>query len=140
MSVLKSKRQESKLQVLVKARELATYTTQIIGNEKSFPKRSRWIIAQKIADEAVEIYTCCRRANSVSVEMDSDYVFRHDQQTKAFSHCEALLSLIEIAYGLYNIESRRIEHWTGLVIETEKLLGKWKLNDKRRYGCGSAEN
>lgn len=140
MSVIKSKRQEGKLQVLIKARELATYTTHILGNEKAFPKRSRWIIAQQIADETINIYKYCRRANAVSVETDSDYAYRHEQQVKAYSCCESLLSLIEIAYNLYNIESHRIEYWTGLVLETEKLLGKWKLSDKHRYNNESADN
>ena len=40
MSVIKSKRQDGKLQVLIKARELATYTTHILGNEKVFPERA----------------------------------------------------------------------------------------------------
>ena len=133
MSVLKNKRQPGKLQVVVKAREVAVYTTQILNNEKCFPKRSRWIIAQSIADEAVGILACCRRANAVSVMYDTDYKYGRQQQIQAYSMCEALLTKIEIAHGLYGIETRRVECWVGLIVETETLLRKWILSDEKRY-------
>ena len=63
LSVIKSKRQEGKLQVLTKARELCAYTVMVCKNEKNFPKRDRWILTQPIVGEALAIMSCIRRAN-----------------------------------------------------------------------------
>lgn len=133
MSVIKAKRQEGKLSVLVKAREMCVYTITICKNEKNFPKRNRWILTQPIVSEALEIMSCIRRANAVNVETKEDYIYRRQQQIEAYSRCEAMLTLIEIAYKVLSIDSERIEHWTGLVVETESLLQRWKRSDKERY-------
>lgn len=133
MSVIKTKRQEGKLSVLVKAREMCVYTVTICKNEKNFPKRNRWILTQPIVSEALEIMSCIRRANAVNVETKEDYIYRRQQQIEAYSRCEAMLTLIEIAYKVLSIDSERIEYWTGLVVETESLLQRWKRSDKERY-------
>lgn len=54
------------------------------------------------------------------------------QEGKAYSHAEAMLTLMDIAYVSLGIESHRIEHWTGLVLEVEKLVQKWRRSDKAR--------
>ena len=53
MSVVQSKRGQGELEVLTKARELATYTIKICTNEKSFPKRYGWCITNKIVENAI---------------------------------------------------------------------------------------
>lgn len=133
MSVLKAKRTESKLMVIVKARELCTYTIKICKNEKHFPKRDRWILTQPIVSEALTIFRNTRKANAVNVETADDYLYRRRQQVEAYSCCESLLSLIELAYTTLGLESERVEYWTGLVLEVETLLAKWKSRDKERY-------
>lgn len=133
MSVIKAKRQEGKLSVLVKAREMCVYTITICKNEKNFPKRNRWILTQPIVSEALAIMSCIRRANAVNVETKEDYIYRRQQQIEAYSRCEAMLTLMEIAYKVLSIDSERVEHWTGLVVETESLLQRWKRSDKERY-------
>lgn len=133
MSVIKAKRQEGKLSVLVKAREMCVYTITICKNEKNFPKRDRWILTQPIVSEALAIMSCIRRANAVNVETKEDYIYRRQQQIEAYSRCEAMLTLMEIAYKVLSIDSERVEHWTGLVVETESLLQRWKRSDKERY-------
>lgn len=133
MSVIKAKRQEGKLSVLVKAREMCVYTITICKNEKNFPKRDRWILTQPIVSEVLAIMSCIRRANAVNVETKEDYIYRRQQQIEAYSRCEAMLTLMEIAYKVLSIDSERIEYWTGLVVETESLLQRWKRSDKERY-------
>jgi hypothetical protein len=134
LSVIKAKRQEGKLTILTKAREMCAYTIQICKNEKNFPKRDRWLLTQPIVNEALGIMTCIRRANAVRVEIREDYLYRRSEQIKAYSHAEAMLTLMDIAYVSLGIESRRIEHWTGLVLEVEKLVQKWYRSDRARYG------
>ncbi len=131
--MIKAKRQEGKLMVLVKAREMCSYTLTICKNEKNFPKRDRWILTQPIVSEALSVMTCLRRSNAVRVETQLDYDYRRNQQVMAFGHAEALLTLIELAFVTLSLECDRVEHWTGLILETETLIQKWRRSDKERY-------
>lgn len=132
MSVVKSKQTEGKLLVVTKARELAAYTIKICSNEKNFPKRYRWCITAKIVDVSSNV----NAANSIYVNDDNkkDYQLRRQYQTKALAETYALLSMIDIAYSVFSIESKRIEYWTRLVNEVQVLLRNWRKSDYDRYG------
>lgn len=134
MSVLVNQRGEQKLEVVTKAIALADYTIQICKNEKNFPKRDRWILTSKITNLSLDIVTGVRKANDVRVTSREDYIFRRQLQVEAAGNCEALLTLIDIAYRNLGLESRRVEYWTGLIIELEKLISKWRKSDRERYG------
>lgn len=133
MSVIKAKRSEGKLQVLIQANNLCVYTVQICKNEKYFPKRDRWIMTQHIVHEALDVLCCIKRANAVNVATWEDYKYRRAQQVEAYSHAEALLILLDVAYITLCIESQRIEFWTGQIISVENLLKKWRESDRKRY-------
>ena len=133
MSVIKAKRSEGKLEVLTQANNLAAYTVQICKNEKYFPKRDRWIMTQHIVHEALDVLCCVKRANAVNVVTMEDYISRRAQQVEAFSHAEALLTLLDVAYITLSIENDRIEFWTGMIVSVENLLKKWRESDRRRY-------
>lgn len=136
MSVVKSKQTEGKLLVVTKARELAAYTIKICSNEKNFPKRYRWYITAKIVDCAIDVSSNVNAANSIYVNDDNkkDYQLRRQYQTKALAETYALLSMIDIAYSVFSIESKRIEYWTRLVNEVQVLLRNWRKSDYDRYG------
>lgn len=133
MSVIKAKPSEGKLQVLIQANNLCVYTVQICKNEKYFPKRDRWIMTQHIVHEALDVLCCIKRANAVNVATWEDYKYRRAQQVEAYSHAEALLTLLDVAYITLCIESQRIEFWTGQIISVENLLKKWRESDRKRY-------
>ena len=134
MAVVKSKRGESELEVINKSRELAIYTTRICTNEKSFPKRYRWCVTNEIVKSAIVINSNINRANEVFVKDDADYILRKEYQNKAISEIGAMLSNMDIAYGLFGVESKRIQHWTGLIIDVQNLLRNWKKSDAKRFG------
>lgn len=137
MSVRKGDRTQGKLQVLKYVRDLCVYTLKLCKNEKVFPKAQRWLMTSKIANEAVDAFTCIRRANSVRVTegitAEDDFRFRRAQQISAQSHIDALLGLIDIAYELNGIESRRIEYWTNLAVKADRLLRSWMRSDKEKF-------
>lgn len=133
MSVPVGKREEGKLQVLLEAQQLASYTLHICKNEKVFPKSYRWLLTQKIVNEALDVMSCVRRANAVRVESRQDYLYRHQQQVEAHAHIEALLGLIDLAYAALSIDGKRIEYWTGLAISADNTLRKWTSAYKTRY-------
>lgn len=133
MSVVVGKRSQGKLRVLNDASDVVRYTLSSVKNEKVFPKSYRWLLSQKIADEAVDAYALIRRANAVNVKNAKDYEYRRNQQLRAYAHLEALLGLIDIAFNVLNIEARRVEFWTGLILQTENSLKNWARSDKTRY-------
>ena len=133
MSVPKSKRGEPKLAVITKANELATHTIRICSNEKNFPKHYRWCITNKIVDAVLEINNNANMANSVFVSDNSDFLLRKQYQTKALVATYSLLSMMDIAYRTFGIESGKMEYWTGLVIEVQAMIRKWRNSDIERY-------
>ena len=134
MSVVKSKRGVGKMLVVTRSNELAVYTIRICSNEKSFPKRYRWCITNKLVEAALSINNCIVAANSVYVADGDDYAYnlRRQYQTKALAETYALLSMIDIAYRTFGIESDRVEFWTRLVHEVQALLRNWRKSDNNR--------
>lgn len=133
MSVPVGKRSKSKLEVHVKAIDLARYTLQICSNEKYFPKRDRWIVTNKIVDLAVNIVRDIAMANNIRVSVKSDFELRRKLQTSALTDTYGLLTLIDLAYYKYQMRNKRVQHWTGLVIELQGLIRPWRNSDLQRY-------
>lgn len=133
MSVVKSKRGEGTLLVVTKANELAVYTIHICSNENSFPKRYRWCITSKIVDAAMDTNNTINMANSVYVKSCADLELRKNYQTRALAATYALLSMIDIAYRTFGIETARVKYWTSLVVEVQRLLRSWRKSDAERY-------
>ena len=133
MSVVSSKRGMGRLTVFTKANELAAFTIRICSNEKNFPKHYRWCVTAKIVDAALDINNYITMANSVFVQSENDVALRHQFQQKAIASSYALLSMIDIAYRTFGIDSAKIDHWTGMILEVQNLLRNWKKSDKDRY-------
>lgn len=134
MSVPKSKRGHSDLEVATKANELATHTIHICSNEKYFPKRYRWCITSKLVDAAVDINRYIIMANSIYVGDDVEsWKLRKHYQTVALASTYSLLSMMDIAYRTFGIEGSKMDYWTGLVLNVQNLLRNWKKSDERRY-------
>ncbi|MBQ8965877.1 four helix bundle protein [Ruminococcus sp.] len=133
MSVVKSKRGEGKLLVITRANELAAYTIKICSNEKNFPKRYRWCISNKLVEAALSINNNIVAANSVYVADNDEqaYNLRRQYQTKALAETYALLSMIDIAYRTFGIESGRVEFWTHLAKEVQALLRNWRKSESK---------
>ncbi len=133
MSVVKSKRSEGQLSVIVKANKLASYTIHVCSNEKHFPKHYRWCVTSKIVEAALDINNNITMANAVFVIDKNDFDLRKKFQTKAIAASYALLSMMDIAYNAFGIDSTTMEYWTGLVLEVQNYLRNWKKSDAERY-------
>lgn len=133
MSVRTGDRGEGKLQVLNVARELKKYSLDRVRSEKEFPRSTRWLFANPIAQFARGACACIRYANSINVTMTDEYVERRIAQDKAYGYLETLLDLIEDAYLAGYISGERADTWTGHVYKTETLLRGWMKSDRERY-------
>ncbi len=135
MSVVSGKRGTGDLKVVTKANELVDYTLQICTNEKNFPKRYRWCVTNRLIDVTNEICDLIIHANAVYVRPEDDSLSRRiSYQTRALELTEVLLNQIQRAYKRFSLESRRVEYWTGLIEEIQRLLRGWRKADKERYG------
>lgn len=133
MSVPSSLRGEGQLVVITKTNALAEHTIKVCSNEKLFPKRYRWCITADIVKAAVDISGYTEMANSVFVNDASDYALRNQYQTKALATTYSLLNKIKLAYTVFGLESSKVEYWTGLILEVQNLLRKWRKSDNERY-------
>lgn len=135
MSVVASKRGEGQLLVVTKANELLEYTIRVCSNEKNFPKRYRWCLTNKLIDATEEMTSLIIRANAVYVRKDDIESInrRLTYQNEAIELTYVLLNQINIAYKIFGIKSSKIEHWTRLIMEIQRLLRNWHKNDKTRY-------
>ena len=133
MSVVKGKRTEGKLEVLVALRNLCVHTINVCKREKNFPKRDRWILANPIVKHAVDAYSYARKANSIMVKTEDDFVRRRGYQVECHASLEALQSLLEIAYIESNMDGQSVDFWIGLVMDCEKKLAGWRTSDRKRY-------
>jgi hypothetical protein len=133
MSVVKSKQSEGKLVVITKARDLAEYTLKICANENTFPKRYRWCLTSKIVESAMNINNGVNMANSVFVRDDTDYILRKRYQTQALAETYALLSMVDIAYRTYSLETARVEHWTRLIYDVQNLIRNWRKAEIEKH-------
>ena len=73
-------------------------------------------------------------ANSVYVrEGDGSLLRRQTHQLEALELTNVLLRNIDRAYRRLGIDSGRIEYWTGMIKELQKLIRGWYRKDKERY-------
>ena len=70
MAVLKNKRKEGQLKVITLGDELTVYTLRMLCNENIFPKKSRWLLAGKIADLMNEFHQNLHVGNDIFVATD----------------------------------------------------------------------
>ena len=65
--------------------------------------------------------------------MKPDYEERRKFQTIALSHTYSMLSMIDMAYTTFGIETDGVKYWTSLVVEVQGLLRNWRKSDADRY-------
>lgn len=130
MSVVKSKRSESSLEFIYKARELQRYTIQKCIH---FPKRYTFYLAQPIVDMATHIHECVKKANSIFPTNAHEAQTRIDYLLEAHATLQAFVSQIEVSNEIFGFEPNVMDYWMGLV-DTEIRLVKGVLKkDRERF-------
>lgn len=130
MSVVKSERSESELQFLYTARELQIYSIKKCVN---FPKRYTFYISQPIANIATRIHENVKLGNSIYPMNQHEAQMRIDYFLKAKAELNNMVSQIEVAEGLFDIEQGVIKHWMELVGTEIKLVTAVIKSDRARY-------
>lgn len=130
MSVLRSERDVSGLQFLNTARELQIYSIKKCVN---FPKRYTFYVSQPIANIATRIHQYVKLGNSIYPTNAHEAQLRLDYFLKAKAEVNNLVSQIEVACELFDIEENSMKHWMSLVSTELKLLKALIKSDRARY-------
>lgn len=120
---------EKEMQVIIKAKELASYTLKVTSNNNNFPKKFRFTLVDRMQRKSFDIYESLLEANRTRVE--NKYT-RYDLQTQAIVSCEELLFYIEMSMMQNIITPKRAEYWSGLVSDVKHMTLAWRKRDKDR--------
>lgn len=133
MAVKKSQRGEGHLRVVILANDLTAYTLRLLCNEELFSKRSRWLLAGKLADTINDFHTAVHTANELRVTTAAEAADRHRLQTRSLAYLYAAEAKMELAADVLQLDVDRLDHWSGMVNDEIKLLTGWMSKDAKRY-------
>ena len=133
MSVPEGKRTESKLEVIVKALDLATHTIKITANPKIFSVEYKSALTDRIVSTSIEVYMKCWTANNIKIVDEASFNMRKRLQDEACYECNNLLALMQIAKKLFHLDSKKVSYWGKMAIETRNLIRAWRESDRKRY-------
>lgn len=133
MSVPTGKRTEGKLEVAMRAKDLAVYTLHITDNDKNFPCIMNDGFVSEIRGLSTRIFSKVWSANNIVVTDSETFKRRSELQREACVDCNALLPLIEIACKLYHQPTKRLKYWTSKVVTVRNLIRAWRESDIKRY-------
>lgn len=134
MSVIVSKRSETKLAFLDTAEKLAVHTMTICSNEKHFPKRYRWCLTSKIVDAAVNVVALANKANAIYPTGRDEIRLRLRYVNEAIAEVSSLLSLIPVAAKMFQIDlqSKAVAYWLEVATYEKTLLMKWRTRNQEK--------
>lgn len=135
MSVPEPTRHKGRMEVFVKAQYLASYTAEILSNEKVFSQKIDDEIIRRIKQCAYDIYAKAWTANQIHAETNAfNRAWRYGLQEEAILLCSEMLAYIGIAKQIFHLRRKRMKYWSGLILEVNAMLQAWKESDVKRYG------
>lgn len=133
MSVPQYERGEGKFAVLIEANSLVCYTLQICSNEKNFDPKFQKVIMDDMVETTKSVFIEAFTANEIKVENQRDAVKRLELIKISILACDRLFALLQIAKKIYHIDSKRVRYWGTKIKNTEELLKKWYISERKRY-------
>lgn len=121
---------ETELKVILKAKDLCEHTLRITSNFNRYPKKYRFSLVDKMQNKALEIYEYLYEANRTDLRLYRKE--RSELQTKAITHCDELLFLIELSQKLNIINMKSMEYWSKMVVDIKRMAIAWRTKDKER--------
>lgn len=134
MSVPEGQRKKGRLEVLVKALNVANHTNQLLANQKKFDPKFDYVLGDDIKRISRDIYRHCWSANNIRVTNKETWQARCRLQQQASLDCNELLILIDMAYGTYHLAASKVEYWGRITIEARDQIRAWRNADRKRYG------
>lgn len=121
---------DEKLQVIIKAMELAEHTLRVTSNCNRYPKKWRFSLVDKMQNRSLEIYEYLHEANRTDLRIYGRE--RSELQTKAITYCDELMFYIELSYKLNIISDKSMGYWSKMVSDVKRMAIAWRTKDKER--------
>lgn len=102
-------------------------------NEKIFPKKSRFTLCDRIIRECIGAVVDIRQANRYDIKEKDSAKIRIAKQYNVLMHFEALWAMMTIALETYSIPNDKKEYWSGMMLNTEKIVVAWRNSDIKRF-------
>lgn len=131
MSVPEGQRKSGKLEVLVKALDVANHTNKLLSNQKKFDPKFDYVLGDDIKRTARDIYRHCWGANNIRAINKETWQARKRLQQQACLDCNELLILIDMAYGTYHLASSKVEFGVASRLKQEKKSKRGGTQTKR---------
>ena len=116
------------LQIIVKAKDLAEHTIRITSNCKTFPKKYRFTLVDRMQVKSLNIFDCLMEANILTV----GDIRRTELKTNVITYCDELQFFIELTVRLGIIAMNRAEYWISLISSIKSMTIAWRTGDKKR--------
>lgn len=130
ISVIKSKRNTSKMEFIHTARALQLYTIRKCVN---FPKRYTFYISQPLVASATNIYACVLKGNGMYPTNQHEVQKRRDVFLDAYAELNNFSAQLELAYEIIEFKPDVLKHWSGLVYKEFSLVKAVLKSDKARF-------
>lgn len=98
--------------------EIVKRTLEVLCKEDVFPKRSRWLMAYKIADLINDFHGFVQIANEIEVRSHAEFVERHKYQTLAIAFLKASDVKMTLAVDVMKASANKLEFWAGQYNDT----------------------
>lgn len=132
MSVMQSKRSESKVQFVYNAFLLERHTYQVCAK---FPQRYRFSLAKDMIETANKIHKYTRNTNRIFPKSKDDYEKRERLIGQALDELDSMTNQIHLTIDLVSFKKNKdykIGRWCGLVDDQIKLLKGLKKSDREK--------
>lgn len=118
--------------ILVKAKDLASYTLKITDNAKRFPKKYRFTFVNRMQDLSLDIYELINTANELNTNDNVALAQRLRIQNKAITKCKSFLFLINLCYENDKIalNEKQAIAWARYVVDVKNMTIKRRNQDK----------
>lgn len=132
-SVRKNCRSDHRFTVLDRALDLYEHTSVLISNDKVFDRTYKSLI-DRIDEEAMLIYHCCRSANEdFDARIKDEARTRIKLQTEAIEHCRHLKSYVMISGRKFRLRAKKVVYWTKLINAALDKITAWQKSEIKSY-------
>ena len=100
-------------------------------NEKYFPKRSRYIISNKLVESAMNVSANFYAANSIFPNKEEKLQIREQYQTIGKANLNVIKHQLNLSKRLFNIPNAVIEELFLIITEIEKMYSNWVKSAKK---------
>lgn len=126
-----SQRKESALDFLNCARDLQAFTIRKCVN--AVPKRYTFYIGTHLADSAARVYENLKKGNSIYPLNQHEAQMRRDYMLKAYAELNSLVSQVELAGEIIEIEDKVMDQWSEKIYHEMTLVKNVIKADRNRY-------